>query len=43
MDVLEKVPHISANDKENKKNLSNKEKQNLIMGNYDGAQMKMIL
>lgn len=37
MDVLEKVPHISTNDEENKKNLSNKQKQNLIMGNYLGA------
>ena len=32
MDVCEKVPNIN-----NEKKLTNREKQNLIMGNYDGA------
>ncbi len=37
MNVFEEVPHISADDKENAKKLTNRQKQNLIMGNYFGA------
>ena len=37
MNVFEKVPRISADDKENNKKLTNRQKQNLIMGNYFGA------
>lgn len=37
MNVFEEVPHISADDKENDEKLTNRQKQNLIMGNYFGA------
>ena len=37
MNVFEKVPRISTDDTENDKKLTNRQKQNFIMGNYSGA------